>query len=76
MLLGTLPIMFLIVPTVMTGAFKNKTRWAYVPNTFWYFYGFHSVVQGGAMLLAGYIQQLEQSILRNLANQMKILIKK
>ena len=26
MLLGTLPIMFLIVPTVMTGAFKNKEQ--------------------------------------------------
>ena len=59
MLLGTLPIMFLIIPTVMTGAFKNKEQDGPMYQTLsGIFMASTSVVQGGAMLLAGYyIQQ-------------------
>ena len=59
MLLGTLPIIFLIVPTVMTGAFKNKEQDGPIYATLsGIFMASTSVVQGGAMLLAGYyIQQ-------------------
>jgi len=59
MLLGTLPIIFLIIPTVMTGAFKNKEQDGPIYATLsGIFMASTSVVQGGAMLLAGYyIQQ-------------------
>ena len=62
-MLLVLPIV-LIIPTVMTGAFKNKEQDGPMYQTLsGIFMAFTSVVQGGAMLLAEYyINKLEQSI--------------
>jgi hypothetical protein len=55
MLLGTVPILVLIVPTVMTGAFKNKENESSLYRTLSsLFMSGTTVVQSGAMMLAMY----------------------